>query len=235
MILLRPLFVLHDWASTLLVKHFVLVKRLILVGAHVTLFGFLLPDIRRNFGSAAEIMLLAVLFLSPLSMLFRMRLLQQLMGLRRELGILMAYLATVHGVGYLIDPNRSVSILELFQTTGLSPESVPYALGIGAYMLTLPLLLTSNAWSQRWLGGRDWKRLHRLVYIVLPLVLIHHFSIRRGVSMDTFIQAGAYFGIYLLMKVLVWKNFIAPLRTVMVWVASGYRDYRNSLSVSPVI
>lgn len=46
------------------------------------------------------------------------------------------------------------------------------AAGTLAALLTIPLALTSNRRSMRWLG-RDWKRLHRLVYVVWVLIALH--------------------------------------------------------------
>ena len=225
---LFPLYRLHDWASSLLATHFLLIKRTLLVVAHLALFGLLFPELRRNFGSAAELMLLGVLFLSPVSKILRTRILLQLMALRREMGIMMGYLATVHGLRYFIDPDWAGSITALFQETGLSGESIPYFLGLVAYGITLPLLLTSNVWAQRSLGGINWKRLHRMVYVVLPLVLIHHFSIQRGISPLALIQAALITFAYISLKLLAWQNFLPPLKRGIDAVAKSYRDYNLS-------
>lgn len=49
-----------------------------------------------------------------------------------------------------------------------------YALvGFAAFLLLIPLALTSNRWSQRRLGRR-WKTLHRLVYLIAVLAIIHY-------------------------------------------------------------
>ena len=45
-------------------------------------------------------------------------------------------------------------------------------IGLTAFLLLLPLAFTSfTYWMKRM--GKDWKRLHRLVYIISPLVAIH--------------------------------------------------------------
>lgn len=52
-------------------------------------------------------------------------------------------------------------------------------LGATAFLLLLPLALTSfNFWMKRL--GKNWKRLHRLVYIISPLVIIHFFMAKKG-------------------------------------------------------
>lgn len=45
-------------------------------------------------------------------------------------------------------------------------------LGFGAFLMLLPLAITSfNYWMKRL--GKNWKRLHRLVYVISPLVVLH--------------------------------------------------------------
>ncbi len=45
-------------------------------------------------------------------------------------------------------------------------------MGFTALMILLPLAITSNQWSMRQLK-KNWKRLHRLVYLAGILVIIH--------------------------------------------------------------
>ncbi|PWH17169.1 MAG: sulfoxide reductase heme-binding subunit YedZ [Anaerolineae bacterium] len=52
-------------------------------------------------------------------------------------------------------------------------------LGTAAFLLLVPLAVTSfNYWMKRL--GRNWKRLHRLVYLIVPLVILHFFLARKG-------------------------------------------------------
>lgn len=52
-------------------------------------------------------------------------------------------------------------------------------LGATAFFLLLPLAATSfDYWMKRL--GRNWKRLHRLVYVIVPLVVLHFFLARKG-------------------------------------------------------
>ncbi len=51
----------------------------------------------------------------------------------------------------------------------------PYiTIGMVAFVLMLPLALSSNAWSLRRLGAVKWRRLHRLTYAVLILAGAHY-------------------------------------------------------------
>lgn len=52
-------------------------------------------------------------------------------------------------------------------------------LGAAAFLLLVPLAATSfDYWMKRL--GRNWKRLHRLVYLIVPLVVLHFFLARKG-------------------------------------------------------
>lgn len=51
--------------------------------------------------------------------------------------------------------------------------------GATAFLLLVPLAVTSfNYWMKRL--GKNWKRLHRLVYFIAPLVVLHFFMARKG-------------------------------------------------------
>ncbi|HLJ75976.1 MAG TPA: protein-methionine-sulfoxide reductase heme-binding subunit MsrQ [Acidobacteriaceae bacterium] len=55
--------------------------------------------------------------------------------------------------------------------------------GLTAWLLLLPLALTSTAWSIRKLGGRNWNRLHRLTYLAALAGVIHYWwGVKSGVK-----------------------------------------------------
>lgn len=226
---LIPCFRAHDRLSAFFSRYLLEIKRTVLIVAHLSLFGFLFPDLRKDFGEMAANVLIVILFLSPFAKVFQTRLLVQLMGIRRELGILMAYLATVHGLGYILDPAWfAVFIAPHWRTDFLLIEP-RLLLGMLAYALTLPLLLTSNNLALRFLGGKRWKMLHRLVYGVFVLAIFHRFFTRSDIWFDgvALIEAGILIGAYVLMKLLARRNFIAPLRELIGYVASQYQQYRS--------
>ncbi len=226
-------FRLHDGLSVWLARNFFSVKKALLLIAHLSLFGFFFPDWRTSFGEAGGNLLIFILFLSPLSKIFRLRLLQQLMGLRRELGIMFGYLVTVHGVGYMLDPNYAL-VLGNFLPFDIFSLETPFLLGVLAYTLTLPLLFTSNNLANRLLGGRNWKRLHRIVYVMALLVIAHRFMMRGQTNLDL-IQSTLLIVGYCLAQLLAWRNFLPPLVRVINWVASRYQAYRKSLLSAPAI
>jgi methionine sulfoxide reductase heme-binding subunit len=53
--------------------------------------------------------------------------------------------------------------------------------GLAAWLLMLPLALTSTAWSIRKLGGKNWTRLHWLVYLAAISGVVHYWwGVKQG-------------------------------------------------------
>jgi len=62
------------------------------------------------------------------------------------------------------------------------------SVGLLAFALLIPLVLTStNGWQRRL--GRRWKVLHRLVYFAVPLSILHYFWLERDIKDWVFIYA----------------------------------------------
>lgn len=95
---------------------------------------------------------------------------------RRPLGVTSFVYATLHFLAYA------------WLDMGFDPDAVlrdlskrPFALvGFAAFVLMAPLAATSFNTAVRWLGGLRWRRLHRLVYAIAVLGLLHFFWIRSG-------------------------------------------------------
>jgi sulfoxide reductase heme-binding subunit YedZ len=55
-------------------------------------------------------------------------------------------------------------------------------IGVAAWLLLLPLALTSTNWAIRKLGGKNWNRLHKLVYLAVICGVIHYWwQVKPGV------------------------------------------------------
>lgn len=218
--------IVHDFFSDILLKYLKQVKLLILIVAHASLLGLLFPQFAKSFGSLAQILLFVILFVSPLSKLFRMKILYQIMSLRRELGIWFAYAALVHGLGYVLNPQWTDTFIMPFLTRPLSMMP-SYLVGMVALMLTLPLLITSNTLSLKLLKG-NWKKLHSLTYIVFAGMLFHTAFLRyTGTSLLVhLIQPLFIFGMYVFLKILAKNNFITPLCEINEYVGQQYRLYQ---------
>lgn len=58
--------------------------------------------------------------------------------------------------------------------------------GLTAFLLLVPLALTSTAWSIRKLGGKNWNRLHWLTYVAAVAGIIHYWwGVKTGVKTPT--------------------------------------------------
>lgn len=224
-------FRLHRALCALLSKHIGTVKTVILIVAHASLIGFFFPGVRTEFGEMSMNILIVILFLSPASAVTRMPLLLIAMGFRRELGILVGYLAMVHGLGYFIDPVAfALSIAPYLPGDILSIDPI-LLLGAAALVLLFPLLLTSNALSLRALGGVRWKRLHTIVYPMFVLVVLHRFMASGGLSggISNVAEVILLLGGYTFLKFLAWKPASFPLfRKVFASVGGRYRLYSFS-------
>ncbi len=100
----------------------------------------------------------------------------QLARYRRMLGLFVAFYASLHLVAYAwLDMGLDVTDI------GRDILKRPFILvGFTAWLLLVPLALTSTNGAVRRLGGKAWRALHRLVYIVAPLALLHFFWMRAG-------------------------------------------------------
>ena len=73
--------------------------------------------------------------------------------------------------------------------------------GFGAFVLLTPLALTSFNRAIRWLGAKRWQWLHRLVYVVAVLAVLHFFWMRAGKS--NFAEVFVYASVILVL--LAWR------------------------------
>jgi sulfoxide reductase heme-binding subunit YedZ len=64
--------------------------------------------------------------------------------------------------------------------------------GFSAFVLLTPLALTSWNRAIRWLGAQRWQRLHRTVYAVAVLAVLHFYWMRAGKHnfAEVFVYAG---------------------------------------------
>jgi len=93
-----------------------------------------------------------------------------IMRLRRMIGLFTFFYATLHMLVYvLLDQSFSWA-----QIRDEIPETPYVIVGMLAYLLLLPLALTSTKKMQRRLG-RNWKKLHSLIYGAALLAPWHYF------------------------------------------------------------
>jgi methionine sulfoxide reductase heme-binding subunit len=89
--------------------------------------------------------------------------------IRKTLGLLAFYTALLHFATYaLLD--QGLALRAIFRDVTKRPF---IAVGFTALVLLVPLALTSTKESLQRLGFARWKRIHRLVYVVAILAVIH--------------------------------------------------------------
>lgn len=100
----------------------------------------------------------------------------QLARYRRMLGLFTFFYACVHLLSYAwLDMGWVAADI------GRDILKRPFILvGFACWLLLLSLALTSFNRAVRWLGGRQWQTLHRLVYLIAGLALLHFFWMRAG-------------------------------------------------------
>jgi methionine sulfoxide reductase heme-binding subunit len=123
--------------------------------------------ITHSTGDWTLILILTTLSITPLRQITRQ---YWLIGVRRMIGLFAFFYATLHFLTY-IWLDKFFDIHEVLKDVAKRPF---ITVGFSAFVLMIPLALTSTAWSIRWLGGKNWRRLHRLIYLTGILGVIHY-------------------------------------------------------------
>jgi sulfoxide reductase heme-binding subunit YedZ len=116
----------------------------------------------------------AVLTLSPLRVLFPgSRIVNALNRHRRTIGVSTCVYGLMHFGFHLLYEGDAQAIARSF--------SKPFTwIGLAGLSILVALALTSNNFSIRKLGGRNWKRLHRLAYLAAALLIYHQAIAGKG-------------------------------------------------------
>jgi sulfoxide reductase heme-binding subunit YedZ len=93
----------------------------------------------------------------------------RLVKVRRLIGLFSFFYAVIHLLIYLAFDRGFV-----FAELGEDIAKRPYiTIGFTAWLMLLALAVTSPLAMVRWLGGKRWQALHRLIYVIPVLGLIH--------------------------------------------------------------
>lgn len=133
-------------------------------------------------------------------------------GLRRMLGLFAFFYVMVHLAAY-------VGLDQFFDWPMIWGEIVKrryITLGMVAALLLVPLAVTStHGWVRR-LGAARWRALHRLVYVIAPLGVAHHWMMVKRDITEPVIHAA------ILVLLLGWRG------------VAGWRAARHNEAVSAV-
>lgn len=146
-----------------------------------------LDRITRATGNVALILLLVSLTVTPLRHLLTWLMIRigakqgkriadwnWIIKLRRMIGLLSFFYATLHlGIYFWLDQDANIAdaLRDITERSFL-------AVGMFAFVLLVPLAVTANNYSMRRLG-KNWRRLHRTVYAIAMLMIIHYWMLTK--------------------------------------------------------
>jgi sulfoxide reductase heme-binding subunit YedZ len=122
--------------------------------------------VQRHTGIWTLNFLLLTLCISPLRALTGQH---WLLRLRRMFGLFTFAYASVHFlafIGFAHDFSLHAMARDILKRPFIS-------IGLAAFVLLIPLALTSNAMAIRTLGGKKWQELHRSIYLIAILACLH--------------------------------------------------------------
>ena len=133
-------------------------------------------------GDCALTFLLASLAITPLRKLTKF---PELIRFRRMLGLYAFFYASLHLLTF-------AGLDHHFNWAEIVPDVYkrPFVTaGFTAWLLMVPLALTSTTWSIRKLGGKNWTRLHWLVYFSAIAGVVHYWWLVKQDITDPLIYA----------------------------------------------
>jgi len=99
-----------------------------------------------------------------------------LIKLRREVGLFAFFYALLHFTTFLWF-DHFFDLAEMWKDVLKRPF---ITVGFIAFVLIIPLAVTSTNGMIRRLGGKRWQWLHRLIYVVAPLGILHFWWMKAG-------------------------------------------------------
>jgi len=142
--------------------------------------------LERAYGDAALKLLVAGLAVTPLRRFVGINLLR----FRRAIGLTCFFFVVAHVLVW--------ALLDLQSLARIWEDIVkrPYVtVGMAAFVLLVPLALTSNNLSLRRMGAAAWRRLHKLTYPAAILGALHYLWIAKGFALEPLIYMAAILGL----------------------------------------
>jgi sulfoxide reductase heme-binding subunit YedZ len=131
-----------------------------------------IQELEQRTGRHAITLLVLSLACTPLNTLFKW---PELIKRRRTLGLYAFLYATLH-VLIFVNLDYGLAWSLIIQTVFEKPYII---VGMIAFLLLVPLAFTSfDVWKMRL--KKNWKRLHQLIYLIAPLVVLHYAWSKKG-------------------------------------------------------
>jgi len=141
--------------------------------------------LEREYGELALKLVVASLCITPLRNSFRLNLIK----FRRAVGLMAFLYVTLHLCVWLFLDVQIVS-----QIVGDILKRPYVTIGMAAFLLMVPLAVTSNNWSIRNMGP-GWNKLHRLSYVAAILGGVHFIWLSRGIQLEPLIYMAIIIGL----------------------------------------
>jgi methionine sulfoxide reductase heme-binding subunit len=153
-------------------------------------------NITHTTGNWTIYFLLITLCITPLRKIFN---LPMLIRFRRMLGLFAFFYGCLHLTTY-VWLDQSFDWPALWKDVYKRPFITA---GFTAWLLMVPLALTSTAWSIRKLGGKRWQLLHRLIYFsALGGVIHYYWLVKSDVRLP--LLYGAILLVLMLYRTVIW-------------------------------
>jgi sulfoxide reductase heme-binding subunit YedZ len=117
-------------------------------------------------GTWTLVLLLSTLAITPLRIITRQN---RLVKFRRLVGLFAFFYGCLHFLTY-VWLDQFFDFPAMLRDVGKRPF---ITMGLTAFSLLVPLAATSTTRAIRWLGGRRWQWLHRLIYVSAIAAVIH--------------------------------------------------------------
>ena len=160
-------------------------------------------------GRHAITLLVMSLACTPLNNLFGWR---ELIKRRRALGLYAFLYATIHVIIF-VDLDYGLAWSLIVQTIVEKPYII---VGVISFLLLVPIAFTSfDIWKKRL--GKNWKRLHYLIYLIAPLAVLHYIWSKKGdiLSLQGEVFKPAMYGlavlIFLILRIPAVRKFFASI------------------------
>lgn len=141
--------------------------------------------LEHEFGELALQLLILGLAITPLRRFVGLN----LMKFRRAIGVLTFAYVLLHLLVWLV---LDVQLLSQIWADILKRPYI--TVGMAAFLLMLPLAVTSNNWSVRRLGPA-WRKLHKLVYPAAALGALHFVMLAKGFQIEPLIYMAVILGL----------------------------------------
>ncbi|HJR81975.1 MAG TPA: protein-methionine-sulfoxide reductase heme-binding subunit MsrQ [Anaerolineales bacterium] len=131
-----------------------------------------IQEMEQRTGRHAITLLVLSLACTPLNNLFGWR---ELIKRRRALGLYAFLYATIHVIIF-IDLDYGLAWSLIIQTIFEKPYII---VGMIVFLMLIPMAFTSfDIWKKRL--GKNWKRLHKTIYLIAPLAVLHYAWGKKG-------------------------------------------------------